>query len=55
VPSGVGFRREPPLLLGPGNLVAVEVDGVGRIENAFVEDGTQDPENTVVEDHTQAS
>ncbi|MGA9856528.1 MAG: fumarylacetoacetate hydrolase family protein [Solirubrobacteraceae bacterium] len=35
-PSGVGFRREPPLLLGPGDVVAVEIDGVGRIENRFV-------------------
>jgi acylpyruvate hydrolase len=35
-PSGVGFRREPPLLLGPGDVVAVEIDGVGRLENRFV-------------------
>ncbi len=35
-PSGVGFRREPPLLLGPGDLVTVEIDGVGRLENRFV-------------------
>jgi acylpyruvate hydrolase len=32
-PGGVGFRREPPRLLGDGDIVAVEVDGVGRIEN----------------------
>jgi len=37
-PSGVGFRREPPLLLGPGDRVAVEVERVGRIENLFVEE-----------------
>jgi acylpyruvate hydrolase len=35
-PGGVGFRREPQLLLGDGDVVAVEVDGVGRIENRFV-------------------
>jgi acylpyruvate hydrolase len=35
-PSGVGFRREPPLLLGAGDVVIVEVDGVGRIENSCV-------------------
>jgi acylpyruvate hydrolase len=34
-PGGVGFRREPPLLLKDGDVVAVEVDGVGRIENRF--------------------
>ncbi len=32
-PSGVGMRRDPPLLLTSGDVVAVEVDGVGRIEN----------------------
>lgn len=35
-PGGVGFRREPQLLLGDGDLVAVEIDGVGRLENRFV-------------------
>jgi len=35
-PSGVGFRREPPLLLGAGSVVIVEIDGVGRIENSCV-------------------
>jgi acylpyruvate hydrolase len=37
-PGGVGYRREPKLLLGDGDVVAVEVDGVGRIENRFVAD-----------------
>jgi acylpyruvate hydrolase len=35
-PGGVGFRREPQLLLGDGDVVAVEIDRVGRIENRFV-------------------
>jgi acylpyruvate hydrolase len=35
-PSGVGFRREPKLLLGDGDVVVVEIGGVGRIENRFV-------------------
>jgi len=35
-PSGVGFRREPPLLLGDGDTVVVEIDRVGRLENRFV-------------------
>lgn len=37
-PGGVGYRREPRLLLKPGDVVAVEVDGVGRIENRCVAD-----------------
>jgi acylpyruvate hydrolase len=35
-PSGVGFRREPPLLLGDGDVVSVEIEGVGRIESRCV-------------------
>jgi acylpyruvate hydrolase len=34
-PGGVGFRRDPQLLLKDGDVVTVEVDGVGRIENRF--------------------
>jgi acylpyruvate hydrolase len=30
-PSGVGFRRDPQLLLGDGDVVAVEIERVGRI------------------------
>ena len=37
-PAGVGFRRDPPLLLGDGDVVTVAVDRVGRIENRFVTD-----------------
>jgi len=32
-PSGVGFRRQPPLLLKSGDVVTVEVSGVGMIRN----------------------
>jgi acylpyruvate hydrolase len=35
-PSGVGFRRDPPLLLGDGDVVVVEVEGVGRLQNRIV-------------------
>jgi acylpyruvate hydrolase len=35
-PSGVGYRREPKLLLGDGDLLVTEVDGIGRLENRFV-------------------
>jgi acylpyruvate hydrolase len=35
-PSGVGVRRDPPLLLSSGDVVVVEVDGVGRIQNTCV-------------------
>jgi acylpyruvate hydrolase len=35
-PGGVGYRREPQLLLKDGDVVVVEVDQVGRIENRCV-------------------
>jgi acylpyruvate hydrolase len=35
-PSGVGFRREPKLLMGDGDVAVVEIGGVGRIRNRFV-------------------
>jgi acylpyruvate hydrolase len=34
-PAGVGFRREPKLLMGDGDVVVVEIDGIGRTENHF--------------------
>jgi acylpyruvate hydrolase len=35
-PGGVGYRREPQLLLQDGDVVVVEVDGVGRLENRCI-------------------
>jgi 2-keto-4-pentenoate hydratase/2-oxohepta-3-ene-1,7-dioic acid hydratase in catechol pathway len=32
-PSGVGFKRTPPLFLRNGDVVEVEVEGIGRIRN----------------------
>ena len=37
-PGGVGYRREPQLLLADGDVVVVELDQVGRIENRCVAD-----------------
>lgn len=32
-PHGVGFRREPPVFLGPGDVVQVEINPVGTLVN----------------------
>lgn len=32
-PGGVGFKRQPPLYMRPGDFVEVEVDGVGLLSN----------------------
>ncbi|MEW6272260.1 MAG: fumarylacetoacetate hydrolase family protein [Thermodesulfobacteriota bacterium] len=43
-PAGVGIVRRPPLLLAPGDVVRVEIDGIGTIENPVVEE----PDDTVL-------
>ncbi|MHB1905523.1 MAG: fumarylacetoacetate hydrolase family protein [Acidimicrobiales bacterium] len=35
-PGGVGFARKPPIWLKPGDLIEVEVEGVGTIANRVV-------------------
>jgi 2,4-didehydro-3-deoxy-L-rhamnonate hydrolase len=35
-PSGVGASRTPPRFLGPGDVVEVEISGLGRIRNRIV-------------------
>jgi len=32
-PAGVGYFREPPVLMGEGDVMAVEIEGIGRLEN----------------------
>lgn len=32
-PQGVGFVRKPPIYLRPGDRVAIEIEGIGRLEN----------------------
>lgn len=35
-PSGVGFARQPPEFLGPGDEVVCEIDGIGKIVNTVI-------------------
>lgn len=37
-PHGVGFARKPPVFLRPGDHLAVEIDGIGVLENPIVEE-----------------
>jgi 2-keto-4-pentenoate hydratase/2-oxohepta-3-ene-1,7-dioic acid hydratase in catechol pathway len=32
-PGGVGFKREPPVFMQPGDTVEVEIEGIGTLEN----------------------
>lgn len=36
-PSGVGCFRSPPVFLRPGDVVAVEADRIGRLENPVIQ------------------
>jgi 2-keto-4-pentenoate hydratase/2-oxohepta-3-ene-1,7-dioic acid hydratase in catechol pathway len=35
-PAGVGYFRQPQLFLKPGDVVALEVEGIGRLENPVI-------------------
>jgi 2-keto-4-pentenoate hydratase/2-oxohepta-3-ene-1,7-dioic acid hydratase in catechol pathway len=32
-PGGVGFTRKPPIYLQPGDIVEIEVEGIGILRN----------------------
>ncbi|HEY5719179.1 MAG TPA: fumarylacetoacetate hydrolase family protein [Gammaproteobacteria bacterium] len=38
-PEGVGFTREPPVFLQPGDEIAIEIEGIGRLVNPVVAAG----------------
>ena len=38
-PQGVGFARDPQVLLKDGDQVVIEVEGIGRLENPIVDAG----------------
>ena len=37
-PSGVGITRTPPLLLEAGDIVRIEIEGIGRLENPVIDE-----------------
>lgn len=39
-PEGVGFRRQPPVWLRPGDRVTVEIEGIGALVNPVVAEGS---------------
>ncbi len=36
-PSGVGMALDPPSFLEPGDVVRIEIEGLGRIEHGIVD------------------
>ncbi len=43
-PSGVGIAKKPPLLLVAGDVVKIEIEGIGTIENPVIDE----PEDTTL-------
>jgi 2-keto-4-pentenoate hydratase/2-oxohepta-3-ene-1,7-dioic acid hydratase in catechol pathway len=39
-PAGVGIARTPPRWLCAGDVVRIEIDGIGALENPVVAEGT---------------
>jgi 2-keto-4-pentenoate hydratase/2-oxohepta-3-ene-1,7-dioic acid hydratase in catechol pathway len=37
-PSGVGIARNPPLLLQAGDIVRIEIEGIGTLENPVIDE-----------------
>ena len=37
-PAGVGFAREPPEYLQPGDVVEAEIDGIGVLRNVVADE-----------------
>jgi 2-keto-4-pentenoate hydratase/2-oxohepta-3-ene-1,7-dioic acid hydratase in catechol pathway len=54
-PAGVGYTRTPPVFLKAGDLIEVEIEGIGRISNPVVDGGTtpkpRKPDNAGKEQH----
>lgn len=38
-PEGVGFTRKPPLFLGAGDRITVEIEGIGQLSNPVAQEG----------------
>jgi acylpyruvate hydrolase len=38
-PAGVGFARKPPVFLQPGDVMQVEIGGLGTLENRVIAEG----------------
>jgi 5-carboxymethyl-2-hydroxymuconate isomerase len=45
-PSGVGVFREPPVFLAPGDIVRVEVEGIGSVTNPVVDADGRAPDGS---------
>ena len=38
-PSGVGYPRQPPVFMQPGDNVEIEIEGIGTLTNTVEDEG----------------
>ena len=43
-PAGVGIAMKPPSSCGPGDVVRIEIEGIGTLENPVVDERDATPE-----------
>lgn len=48
-PAGVGVFRDPPIFLGPGDRVRVEIEGIGSVDNPVVDAVDEEPKGRSIE------
>jgi len=41
-PGGVGVKRTPPLWMKPGDVVEVEIDGIGVLRNGIADEADEE-------------
>jgi 2-keto-4-pentenoate hydratase/2-oxohepta-3-ene-1,7-dioic acid hydratase in catechol pathway len=37
-PEGVGYKRQPPVFLKPGDMIEVEIEGIGTLKNPVIKE-----------------
>ena len=45
-PSGVGVSRKPPIFMEPGDVVRVEIEGIGSLTNPVVDAAGRAPDGS---------
>jgi 2-keto-4-pentenoate hydratase/2-oxohepta-3-ene-1,7-dioic acid hydratase in catechol pathway len=45
-PEGVGYTREPPIYLRPGDAITVAIDGIGELTNPVCAEDSVGPSST---------
>jgi len=53
-PEGVGFTRKPPVYLKSGDVIEVEIEGIGKITHAVINEGEEKEEEKEDDDENES-